>query len=179
MLPLLETKFCLKAFKMLPLDPDLSVALRSGGWWNLIVIQWLSCKRESIVIPRTCPLFGLAPSIKPLFLICFHYLAVLSLKNWMAENSDKHLFYSTLHLASGVSLLHMSLGEEDQVKVNDTLLSWLIPVAAGHWMKLRSCPSSLNLPYDLDLPPHRMMTASKDQHPVKKIWAGAVLPFMT
>lgn len=87
----------------------------------------------------------------------------------MFENSGKHLFYSTLHVDSGVPLLHTSLGEENQIKVNGSLLHWLTPVAAGHQMKLRPCPSSLKLPYGLDLPLYHKVTTSKDQHPMRKI----------
>lgn len=87
----------------------------------------------------------------------------------MVENSGKHLFYSTLHADSGVPLLHVSLGEENPIKVNGSLLRWLTPVAAGLQMKLKPCPSSLKLPYALDLPLHSMVTASKDQRPVRKI----------
>lgn len=70
----------------------------------------------------------------------------------------------------------MSVGEEDQTKVNGSLLNWLIPVGAVPPMK---CPSSLEIPYDLDLPPHSRMTLSKDQHPMKKIWAEAILISVT
>lgn len=43
----------------------------------------------------------------------------------------------------------MSVGEEDQIKVNGSLLNWLIPMAAGSQMR---CQSLLEIPYDLDLP---------------------------